>query len=310
MTSLTPGSSQFGDDSVQFLLGSRITSGGFGHVHNGINVATREQVAVKIERQDKARAVLSQLMYESRIYLILAGRSLSSSNPADSVAEGIAKVHWYGYVGKSYVMVTDLLGPSLEDLLERCGGRFQLKTVLMLANQLISRLEFMHSKKFLHRDIKPANFLMGLGDHANVCYLIDFGLAKRFIDSRTNAHIKYHDKAGHIGTQRFASKNASKGMEQSRRDDMESLGYVLLYCLRGSLPWQIAEKNEQAALKMKINTSVESLCQGCPDEFRAYFEHVGALRFEDKPDYDLLRGLFSDLFAKNGFQSDDIFDWS
>lgn len=166
-------------------------------------------------------------------------------------------------------MVMELLGPSLEDLFNFCQRRFSLKTVLLLADQLISRIDFIHSRNFIHRDIKPDNFLMGLGKKGNLVYIIDFGLAKKYRDGRTHQHIPYRENKNLTGTARYASVNTHLGVEQSRRDDLESLGYVLMYFNRGALPWQglkaatKRQKYERISEK-KMSTTIDDLCKGYP----------------------------------------------
>ncbi|WOH01786.1 hypothetical protein DCAR_0521171 [Daucus carota subsp. sativus] len=284
----------------KFKLGRKIGSGSFGELYLGINIQSGEEVAIKLE---SAKTKHPQLHYESKIYMLLQGGT------------GIPNLKWYGAEGEYNVMVIDLLGPSLEDLFNYCNRKFSLKTVLMLADQLINRVEYMHSRSFLHRDIKPDNFLMGLGRKANQVYAIDFGLAKKYRDLQTHKHIPYRENKNLTGTARYASVNTHLGVEQSRRDDLESLGYVLMYFLRGSLPWQGLRAGNKKQKYDKISekkmlTPIEVLCKSYPSEFISYFHYCRSLRFEDKPDYSYLKRLFRDLFIREGYQFDYVFDWT
>ncbi|XP_018576465.1 casein kinase I isoform X3 [Anoplophora glabripennis] len=284
----------------KYRLVRKIGSGSFGDIYLGINITNGEEVAVKLE---SIRARHPQLLYESKLYKILHG------------GIGIPHIRYYGQEKDHNVLVMDLLGPSLEDLFNFCSRRFTIKTVLMLADQMIGRIEYVHCKSFIHRDIKPDNFLMGIGRHCNKLFLIDFGLAKKFRDARTRMHIGYREDKNLTGTARYASINAHLGIEQSRRDDMESLGYVLMYFNRGCLPWQglkaatKKQKYEKISEK-KMSTPVEVLCKGFPAEFSMYLNYCRGLRFEEAPDYMYLRQLFRILFRTLNHQYDYTFDWT
>eukprot|EP01079_Euglenida_sp_SAG-EU17-18_P009057 gene9057-1625_t len=306
-------------------------SGSFGDIYQGTDIQTGESVAIKLE---PVKTRQPQLLYESRLDKIL--------NSGGS-AVGIPKVRWYGVEGDYNVMVIDLLGPSLEDLFSFAGRRFSIKSVLMLADQLcspapllprspastkyaatrlmISPVDYFHSTNFLRRDIKPDNFLMGTGKKGHHVYVIDYGLAKKFRDPKTHQHIPYRENKALTGTARYCSINTHLGLEQSRRDDLESLGYtplylyIFMYFLRGSLPWQglkaqTKKQKYDRISEKKMSTPVEVLCKGFPAEFAVYLNYTRALRFEDKPDCQYLRKLFRDLFVREGYQMDYVFDWT
>ncbi|XP_012569783.1 casein kinase 1-like protein 6 isoform X2 [Cicer arietinum] len=284
----------------KFKLGRKIGSGSFGELYLAVNIQTGEEVAVKLE---PVKTRHPQLHYESKLYMLLQGGT------------GVPHLKWFGVEGEYNVMAIDLLGPSLEDLFNYCNRKFTLKSVLMLADQLINRVEYMHSRGFLHRDIKPDNFLMGLGRKANQVYIIDYGLAKKYRDLQTHRHIPYRENKNLTGTARYASVNTHLGIEQSRRDDLESLGYVLMYFIKGSLPWQglkagTKKQKYDKISETKVSTPVEVLCKSYPSEFVSYFHYCRSLRFEDKPDYSYLKRLFRDLFIREGYQFDYVFDWT
>lgn len=283
----------------KYRLGRKIGSGSFGDIYHGTNMSTGEEVAIKLE---SIKSKHPQLLRETKIYRSLNG------------VVGIPSVRWFGTEGDYNVMVIDLLGKSLEDLFNDCSRRFNLKTVLILADQLLCRLEIIHTKCYIHRDIKPDNFLMGKGTRKHMVYVIDFGLAKLYRDPRTHKHVPYREGKNLTGTARYASINTHMGIEQSRRDDLESLGYVLMYFLRSSLPWQglkatTKKQKYDRILEKKISNSTEMLCKNFPAEFRMYFEHVKSLSFDDRPDYDYLKRLFRELFFRKGYTYDNLFDW-
>uniref|UniRef100_A0A1I8EGE0 non-specific serine/threonine protein kinase n=1 Tax=Wuchereria bancrofti TaxID=6293 RepID=A0A1I8EGE0_WUCBA len=234
--------------ATKYKLIRKIGSGSFGDIYLAINITNGEEVAVKME-SSKARH--PQLLYESKVYKILQG------------GVGIPHIRWYGTEREYNVLVMDLLGPSLEDLFNFCSRRFTMKTVLMLADQMIGRIEYVH----------PDNFMMGIGRHCNKLFLIDFGLAKKYRDSRTRAHIP--------GTLPWQGLKAATKKQKYEK---------------------ISEK--------KMSTPVEVLCKGFPAEFAMYLNYTRGLRFDEAPDYMYLRQLFRILFRTLNHQYDYTFDWT
>ena len=205
----------------RFKMGKKIGSGSFGEIYLGLDIQTGKEVAVKFEQLNVRRP---QVIEEAKLLREFAGEP------------GFPKFMWYGKHDEFHIMVIELLGPSLEYLFDYCGRKLSLKTVLLLGDQLLQKIEVLHKKGYIHRDLKPENVLMGLEENASTLYLIDYGLAKKW-KLPNGDHIPIREGKSLTGTARYASANTHLGIEQSRRDDLEGAGYVLLYLLKGELPW-------------------------------------------------------------------------
>jgi serine/threonine protein kinase len=281
-----------------YQLFKKIGEGSFGAIYVAINVANKKKVALKVE---SSKIAFPQLQYE---YLLL--REVR-------YGVGIPQVDSFSHIGSQNIMAMDLLGPNLEDLLTYCNRTFSLKTILMIADQLLRRIEYIHTKGIIHRDLKPDNMLVGTKKTSGTIYLIDFGLAKYYCDAQRK-HISYRENKSLTGTARYASVYTHLGIEQSRRDDMESLAYILIYFFHGSLPWQgvnapTKKQRYQEISDKKLSTPLEVLCKGIPTEFITFLKYARSLRFFDKPDYSYLRKMFRDLYLREGYQFDCVYDW-
>lgn len=257
----------------KYKIVEKLAQGSFGSVFKGINIRTSEFVAVKIE---PIVHNLKLLKNETIIYNYLKHIS------------GIPSVKWYGTDDVNYYMVIDLLGNSLQQLKDKLGV-FSLKLVLQVGVKILELLKSIHDKGLVHRDIKPDNFLFGLNDMKNKLHIVDFGLCKPFIEN--DAHIELKKINGIIGSYSYASINAHNYLELSRRDDLESLFYMLVYFALGSLDWQqlpIEKTDHIKALKMNIvkNPNV-------PSKLIEYINYVQELEFEEQPDYAFLINIFT-----------------
>ncbi|KAI8641182.1 kinase-like domain-containing protein [Parasitella parasitica] len=286
---------------VHYKVGRKLGEGSFGIIYEGTNLLNNLQVAIKFEPR---KSDAPQLREEYRAYKLLTN------------IVGIPSAYYFGQEGLHNILVIDLLGPSLEDLFDTCSREFRVKTVATLARHMITRIQSVHEKNLIYRDIKPDNFLIGRQgtSDANTVYLIDFGMAKQYRDPKTKQHIPYRERKSLSGTARYMSINTHLGREQSRRDDLESLGHVFMYFLRGSLPWQglKAATNKQKYEKIgekKQSTPIKDLCAGFPKEFGIYLQYVRKLGFEETPDYEFLRDLFTKALENNGDENDEIYDW-
>jgi casein kinase 1, gamma len=284
-----------------FRVGRKIGSGNFGELRLGKNIHTNQNVAIKFE---KATSRAQLLIVEYKIYKRLVP------------CEGIPHVYHFGQCGRFNTLVLELLGPSLEDLFNLNKRKFSLKTVCMIAIQIIERIEYVHSKHIVFRDIKPENFLIGRQSNRNenLIHIIDFGLAKEFIDRETGKHIDFSENKSLTGTARYMSINTHLGCEQSRRDDLEAIGYMLMYFLRGSLPWQglkadTFKERYSKISQMKQSTKLEDLCNTHPVEFFHYLKYVRSLEFSQTPDYKYMMTLFEDLLKSKGWKLDWKFEW-
>ena len=249
-----------------------------------------------------------QLVFEFRFFKKLNAEGKSRQ-------KGIPRIYYFGPCGLWHALVMDLLGPSLESVHEKCGRIFTLKTTLLLTKQLIEIYEYFHSKGLVYRDTKPENFLFGRSgtDLYSCVHIIDLGLSKEYLDE-SGKHIPFIDGKGMTGTARYMSINNHLGREQSRRDDLEALGYMLVYFLKGELPWQglkgenIRQKYRLIA-EVKQKTKPETLCEDIPKEFYQYFIEIKALEFDENPKYKRYLDLFSKLYKNKNFKNDNIYDF-
>ncbi|KIP07361.1 hypothetical protein PHLGIDRAFT_71282 [Phlebiopsis gigantea 11061_1 CR5-6] len=268
----------------RFKLLERIGQGSFvGTVYRGRDIMSQQEYAIKVEPYNSE---LSQLEHEFEVYSKLNG------------GQGIPRMHWQGAEHGHNIVVLDLLGPSLEALACEQGERIPLQFVVDLSNQLFLRLEYLHNRNLVHRDIKPANLLMG-PRHSSTLYIVDFGFAMPFRDNNTGAHIPmYTIRDSLVGTPRFASLNGHKGRCLSRRDDIESATYVLLYLAAGALPWAgcpgTSAKQLRALGQQKERCNIPAFCQAhnIPAEFAYAIEYARQLAYSEAPDYQHIQNLY------------------
>ena len=279
----------------RYLVKKQLGYGSFGFVYEAEDLVTKEIVALKF---DSGKSRSNQLEMEAAVYKALDG------------SPGIPKFFGYHTEDTRSFISIEKLGPSLDILFRHCDHRFTLKTVLMLADQMLRIIENFHNSGLVHRDIKPNNWAI----KGRNLYLLDYGISAWFVDRNTGV-LKLDDgKGGFVATALYASIHTHLGEKQSRRDDLESIGYILVRFLKGKLPWEkIKEENKternQKIYQSKMRNPPQILCDGLPDEFRVYFEVVGKMQFEEQPKYYQMRRMFKNLFLKKGFVYDNVCDW-
>jgi serine/threonine protein kinase len=266
----------------KYRLMEKIGEGSFGNIYKGENIRTRENVAIKVEPIGKN----SLLKNESIIYQYLKN------------TKGIPSIKWFGKDNLSYYMVINLLGESLQSIKNK-KHIFSQQEVLHTGIQLITLLESIHEKGLVHRDIKPDNFLYGLNNEIHNVYIIDFGFCKSFIQK--NKHISFKKTNNLIGSKTYASINAHNLIELSRRDDLESLGYILIYLYLGTLSWRDIGDCENTNEQIKFLKEHVIDGQKVPFFLENYIKYVRGLKFEEKPNYLYLKNNFTkelDQFEK------------
>ena len=270
----------------RYKLLKKLGSGSFGCIYSAVYEG--QYYAIKLENKNNGQNLIEN---EAYIMSYLSG-------------PGLPIVKSYGYSSRHNILVMELMGKSLEDIFESLVvKKMTVRCVCNIAYQMMEIMEYIHKKHIIHRDIKPDNFVIGRGEKKKYVYLLDFGLAKKYRSSRTLEHYPIVKSKNLIGTARYASINALNGLTQSRRDDLEAIGYVLMYFLRGRLPWQgipVRNKEERyrKIMEKKMATSAEELCQGFPNEFTNYINYTRNLQYEQDPDYGFLKSLFVNVLKK------------
>ena len=290
--------SLIGTDINKYNIIRYISSGSFGDVFEGKHKKTGELVAIKIPIKNEERDGQQSLLEEARVYKKISNRD-----------RGVADMKIVKSKDKK-IIIMDLLGPSLESLLTK-HKRFGMKTIISLAISMIDVIKHIHSCGYLHRDIKPDNFVIGYDDTSKL-FCIDFGLSKCYL-KRNGEHIEFSDKKKFCGTARYAGIAAHKNQEQSRKDDLESIGYILVYMYKGKLPWQgIKHKDKKERYRLigekKESVTEEELCEGMAKEFIVFLKYARNLDYDEKPHYSALKKMFVNLYKSRNYKNDKL-EW-
>jgi serine/threonine protein kinase len=272
----------------KYKIVSRISEGEFGEVFRGENIRSGEKVAIKFEHKMDN---IKMLKNEAKILQYLKTK------------EGFPQLKWFGSNSESNFLVMNLLGLSIKNYVHNYN-RLSLKTVLSIGIQMINIIKTLHENELIHRDIKPDNFLLGHGIYTNKLYLIDFGLCKRY--NFKGSHIKRKNINSIIGSPNFVSINVHKGIEPSRRDDLESCIYIFIYMLKGNLSWfKLNDLNEVYALKRKIQYDIT-----LPSFLKEIINYIRSIDFEIKPDYEYLISILNLTLRSNNLINNNEYEWN
>jgi len=283
----------------KYKIMKKIGQGSYSSIFLGKDIHKNKYVAIKTQRKNCKQ--FNQLEKEAYYLYFLKGL-------------GIPKVISFGYRGNYNILVETLLGKPISNFFSmKQDAQKKMKDLCMVAVQIIDRIQYIHSKNILHLDIKPDNFLVG-NPNDSLIYMVDFGLSIKYRSSRTGKHINFSKNKIFQGTFNYSSVNLMGGIQPSRRDDLISIGYMLIYLIKGKLPWSKYEKDDLGKrftkiYNMKKNMTNQDLCKYLPREFCLYMDYVQSLKFSEEPNYFHLRKLFISILDKMNDKYDLKFSW-
>ncbi len=289
------------NDTYTILLNRKIGSGSFGQIYQCLNTKTKKIYACKLESINELNP---QLYHESKIMNIMKN------------CTGFPTLYCFCYTEQDKIIVMDYLGANLDTIMNKLPNKkFSIKTALMIMIQCLERLKTLHDKGIIHRDMKPENFVIGRKNKERTIYLIDFGLSKKYLNDN-NIHISMKKDRNIIGTVRYISMNMHQGLEQSRRDDLESLIYIIIYFIKGELPWQNIKYKTKAErynkiyeIKKKSTAKGGELCDSIPSGFQSIIDYILEIEFTEKPNYSMLKNASEMMLAQLNYNNDLQFDW-